>query len=185
VPPTATPQPTTPPQPTNPPPTNPPPPPTNTPKPPAPAGWTWTARLVGPGEDSQGCEYGNLQIRVTVIDANGSQLGGVWVYDKYSGQYQVTGNVDSVDYGPGETKFDYGIGGGGSLCIADGDGGSCVSEFTRDMPCYERPSVQDLYAAGYCNCCEAGASLERCEQLIAQGSCMGKGHYSWRVVFQR
>ncbi len=122
---------------------------------------------------------------MTVVDANGGQLGGVWVYDRYSGQYQVTGNVDSPDWGPGETKFEYGIGGGGSLCIVDGQGGGCVSEFTRDMPCYESPSVEDLYAAGYCECCEAGASLERCRQLVAQGSCMGKGHYSWRVVFQR
>jgi hypothetical protein len=185
VPPTNTPKP----QPTNTPkpqpPTNTPVPPTNTPKP---AGkWTYTAALVGPGQDGQGCGYGNLQIRVTVIGANGSQLGGIWIYDKYSQQYQVTGNVDSPDWGPGETKFEYGIGGGGSLCIASGQGGGCVSDFTRDMPCYYTPPIEDMYAAGYCNCCEQGASLERCRQLINDKQCFQTGaeHYSWRVVFKR
>ncbi len=141
--------------------------------------------MVGPQQDGQGCDYGNLQIRVTVIDANGGQIGGVWVHDRYSGQYQVTGNVGSSDWGPGETKFEYGIGGGGSVCIATGQGGECVTDYTRDMPCYNRPSVEDLHAAGYCNCCEVGASLERCRQLVNDGKCMGNGHYSWRVVFKR
>jgi hypothetical protein len=180
VPPTATPRP----QPTNtarPQPTNT-PRPTNTPA----AAWTWSARLVSPGEDNQQCTSGNLQIRVTVVDAGGSQMGGVWVYDRYSGQYQLTGNVDSPDWGPGETKFEYGGGGGGSVCIATGQGGACVSGFTRDMPCYNIPPVEDLFAAGYCDqCCEVGATLERCQQLVNEGKCMGNGHYSWRVVFKR
>lgn len=180
--PTQTPQPTSPPAPTN---TRVPPPPTNTPLPPAPR-WTWDARLVGPGQDSQGCDYGNLQLRVTVIDANGSQVGGIWVHDRYSQQYQVTGNVDSPEWGPGETKFEYGIGGGGSLCIAEGQGGACVSDYTRDLPAYNAPPVEDLYAAGYCDqCCERGATLERCRELVSAGKCMGNGHYSWRVVFKR
>jgi hypothetical protein len=183
VPPSDTPKPTSPPKPTN---TPKPPPPTNTPKPPA-ANWTWTAHLVGPGEDAQGCEYGNLQIRVTVADAKGSQIGGVWIYDKYSQQYQVTGNVGSPDFGPGETKFEYGIGGGGSLCVAGSQGGACVTDFTRDMPCYFLPPVEDLFAAGYCECCEAGATLERCRQLVNAGNCFqtGAGHFSWRVAFKR
>ena len=29
---------------------------------------------MGPGQDSQGCDYGNLQIRVTVIDAGGNVI---------------------------------------------------------------------------------------------------------------
>jgi hypothetical protein len=177
VPPTHT--PTPPPQPTKV------PPPTNTPQPPA-AQWGYSTRLVGPGEDSQGCDYGNLQIRVTVIDAGGSQLGGVWVHDRYSKQYQVTGNVDSPEWGPGETKFEYGIGGGGSLCIASGEGGGCVSDYTRDMPAYSVPPVADLHAAGYCSqCCEPDVTLDRCQELVSAGRCMGNGHYSWRVVFKR
>ena len=173
--------PTSPPAPTN----TPVPPPTNTPKPPA-AKWSWDARLVGPGQDAQGCDYGNLQLRVTVVDAGGSQLGGVWVHDRYSQQYQVTGNVDSPDWGPGETKFEYGGGGGGSLCIAEGEGGGCVSDYTRDMPAYNVPPVEDLHAAGYCEqCCEPGATLERCRELVSAGECMGNGHYSWRIVFKR
>jgi hypothetical protein len=183
LPPTNTPKPTKTPSPR---------PPTNTPaptQPPTPR-WTWTARLVGPGEDGQGCGYGNLQIRVTVIDAGGNQIGGVWIYDKYSPpevQYQVTGNVDSPDWGPGETKYEYGGGGGGSLCVASGQGGGCVSGFTRDMPCYFLPPVEDLHSSGYCNCCEQGASLERCRQLINDGKCFRTGaeHFSWRVVFKR
>jgi hypothetical protein len=148
--------------------------------------WGYSAQLVGPGQDSQGCDYGNLQIRVTVIDAGGSQLGGVWVHDRYSKQYQVTGNVDSPEWGPGETKFEYGIGGGGSVCIAEGEDGGCVSDYTRDMPAYSVPPVEDLHAAGYCSqCCEPDATLERCRELVNAGRCMGNGHYSWRVVFKR
>jgi hypothetical protein len=182
VPPTDTPQPTNPPQPTN---TPQPPPPTNTPKPQAPQ-WAYDAWLVGPGQDSQGCDYGNLQIRVTVVNAAGNQISGVWIHDRYSGQYQVTGNVDSPEWGIGETKFEYGIGGGGSLCVASGEGGTCVSAYTRDMPTYYAPPAEDLHAAGYCDqCCDVGATLERCRQLVDAGQCMGAGHYSWRVVFKR
>ncbi len=176
---------------------------TNTPKPkatPAPKptaaptktaapSWSWTARLVRVGEDAQICPPpgGNLQIRVTVVDANGSQIGGVWIYDQYSKTYQVTGNVDSPDYGPGETKFDYGRDGGGSLCIATGQGGECVTGFTRDMPCFNAPPMEDLYEAGYCSCCEPGATIERCRELQSQGSCgcLLWHHFSWRVVYTR
>jgi hypothetical protein len=131
---------------------------------------------------------GNLQIRVTVVDANGGQIGGVWIYDKYSQQYQVSGNVASPDWGPGETKFEYGIGGGGSLCVAQGQGGACITDFTRDMPAYFLPPVEDLHAAGYCNkCCENGSSVDRCRQLINEHKCFTTGaeHFSWRVVYKR
>jgi hypothetical protein len=123
---------------------------------------------------------------VTVLDANGAQIPGVWIYDKYSGQYQVTGNVDSPDWGSGETRFEYGQWGGGSLCVAQSQGGPCVSDFTRDMPCFAPPPVEDLFAAGYCNCCEPGASLDRCREFVAAGkNCVGLKHYSWRLVFKR
>jgi hypothetical protein len=174
--------------------------PTNTPKPaptntPKPQGAKWTIveqRLVGPGQDGQGCDYGNLQIRVMVTNANGDQLSGIWVYDKYSQQYQVTGNVDSPDWGPGETKFEYGIGGGGSLCIASGQGGPCVSDFTMNLPCYDPPPFENIWAAGYCNCCggEAATNKDVCRQIYdahgADNKCVGWwGHYSWRIVFKR
>jgi hypothetical protein len=178
IPPTSTPKP----KPTN---TRPPPTPTNTPEPPAPL-WTYSAWLVGPGQDGQGCDYGNLQLRVTVFDAGGAQVPGVWVYDFYSKQYQVTGNVDSPDWGPGETKFEYGGFGGGRLCIAEGEGGACVSDYTRDMPVYEPPPFEDMWAAGYCECCETGITKERCQQLYDQRAwCMAWGHYSWRIEFRR
>ncbi|MGD9145629.1 MAG: hypothetical protein PVI80_08710 [Anaerolineae bacterium] len=168
---TPKPQPTAPPQPTNPP----------------AAQWSIIEqRLLGPGEAGQRCDGGDLRIGVTAVDANGAQLGGVWIFDRYSNQYQVTGNVNSPDWGPGQTKFEYGIGGGGSLCVASGEGAGCVGNYTRDMPCYAIPPIEDLHAAGYCDqCCEIGASVERCRQLVAEGKCMGYGHYSWRVVFKR
>lgn len=163
-------------------------PPTATPKPKA--AWSWTARLVGPGEDAQTCVSGLLQIRVTVVNAAGAQIPGVWVYDKYSGYYNLTGNVGSPDWGPGETKFEYGYNGGGSLCIAASQGGPCVSEFTRDMPCDFNPPFEDKWAAGYCQCCspEAAANKELCRQLYEAGdTCIAwpRGHYAWRVVFRR
>lgn len=186
VPPTATsiPQPTNTPRPTNP------PAPTNTPqptKPPAPS-WSWSARLVGPGEDAQRCDAGSQQIRVSVVDANGSPLSGVWIYEQYAGMYQVTGHKgDDPYWGPGDVEIPCpGFQGGGVVCIADGPGGSCTSPQTRGMSCYTAPSVEDLHAAGYCeNCCKVGVSLDECRQLVNEGKCMGNGHYSWRVVFKR
>lgn len=161
-------------------------PPTNTPLPPAPK-WSWNAWLVGVGQDNQTCEGGNLQVRVMVKDANGSQVSGVWVHDYYSKQYQVTGNVDSPDYGPGETKFEYGVGGGGKVCIATGEEGGCVTDYSRDMPCYNAPPFEDLWAAGYCECCEVGISKERCQELYNTGAqCMKQPrHYSWRIEYTR
>ena len=78
-----------------------------------------------------------------------------------------------------------GFEGGGAICIAEGPGGPCKTAYTRGMTCYKIPSPEDLYAAGYCNCCEMGASLDRCRELISQGRCMGNGHYSWKVTFKR
>jgi hypothetical protein len=197
VPPTDTPEPPTD---TPKPPTNTPKPqPTNTPRPPAPtntpkptnppaAAWTWNAWLLGPANDAnQQCEHGNLMIRATVVDAGNNQIGGVWLHDYYSGQYQLTGNVDSPDWGPGETKFEYGIGGGGKICLAEGQGGACRTDYTRDMPCYNAPPFEDLWAAGYCECCEVGISKDACRQLYDSGAqCMKQPrHYSWHVVFKR
>jgi hypothetical protein len=183
LPPTNTPEPASPPKPAN---TPQPPPPTDTPKPAGPT-WTWSARLIGPNDgEGQECDGGgNLMIRVTVVDAAGSQIPGVWVYDANSKQYQVTGNVDSPEWGPGETKFEYGIGGGGRLCIASGPDGPCVTDWTREMPTYNPPPLEDLWAVGYCECCEPGITKERCQELHSAGQCLGWGHYSWRIVFKR
>jgi hypothetical protein len=163
--------------------------PTNTPlprptQPPAPT-WRWAARLVGPGEEGQQCDGGGNQlIRVTVLDAAGNQISGVWVYDFYSGQYRVTGHKgDDPYWGPGEAEF-AGLA-GGRLCIATGDGGPCDSEYTRDLPCHDPPPVEDLWEAGYCDCCEAGITQEDCQQRLDAGSCLGAGNYMWRVEFRR
>jgi hypothetical protein len=168
-PPTSTPRPTNPPQPTE----------------PSSPVWTWTARLVGPGQEGQECSgYGTKMIRVTVLDAAGNQEPGVWVHESFSGLYQVSGHKQDDPYwGPGEVEFS--ALDGGRVCIAAGDGGGCVSDFTRDLPCHDPPPIDDLWAAGYCECCEAGITKERCQELLESGSCLGAGWYYWRVEFKR
>lgn len=165
--------------------------PTSTPQPPAPTktpapSWSSSARLLGPGEGSQECNGGNLEVRVTVLSAGGSQIGGVWIYDFYTKEYQQTGNVGDPGWGPGETRFS--VGSGHKLCVAQGLGGGCVSAYTRDLPCYYTPPVEDMFQSGYCDvCCDRGISLEGCRQRIAEGTCFetGAGHYSWHLVFRR
>jgi hypothetical protein len=186
IPPTPTTQPSEtpiPPTPTAPPPTAAPPTvaaPTATPA----AEWTWTARLVGPGEDAQTCADGQKLIRVTVLDAAGNQIPGQWVHEQYTGQYRVTGHKgDDPFWGPGEAEFSQLN--GGLLCIATGEGGSCESDLTRDLPCYAPPPVDDLWAAGYCQCCEPDITKERCQELRDAGQCIWYSHYAWRVEFRR
>jgi len=194
VPPTATPVPPTAtpiPQPTNTPRPTSPPAPTNTPQPTkAPvAQWTSSVRLVGPGEDAQRCDAGSQQIRVAIVDANGNPLSGVWIYEQYSGVYQVSGHkADDPYWGPGDVELSCagGQGAGAAVCIADGPGGPCRTPPTRGMSCWNAPPVEDLFAAGYCeSCCKIGVTLDECRQLVNEGKCMGGGHYSWRVVYKR
>jgi hypothetical protein len=171
---TPLPQPTSPPQPTNT------PRPTNTPA----IKWTWTARLVGPGQEGQSCAEGHKLIRVTVLDAAGNQISGVWVYERYTNRYQVSGHKGEDPYwGPGEVELSELD--GGQVCIASGEGGACESDFTRDLRCHDPPDFEDLWAAGYCSCCEAGATKERCRELFEAGACLGISHYAWRVEFRR
>lgn len=155
--------------------------PTNTPA----AKWSWTASLVGPGQEGQSCAEGHKLIRVTVLDAAGAQIPGVWVHEKYTGWYQVTGHKgDDPYWGPGEVELNNLD--GGQVCIASGEGGACESEFTRNLPCHDPPPFEDLWAAGYCEeCCEPGISKERCRELFESGKCLGISHYAWRVVFKR
>jgi len=146
--------------------------------------WSWTVQLLGPVNGPQHCDLsGELQVRVRAVDAAGNQLPGIWVFDQYSKTYMVTGNRPG--WGPGETYFEYWGGGGGSTCITEGQGGGCVTSYTRDMPCFNMPPLDDLYAAGYCNCCEYGASFQRCQELYNAGRCLGPGHYRWQVVYTR
>jgi hypothetical protein len=186
VPPTATeepsdtPQPTSSPRPTNPPQPTSPPQPTNTPAP----KWTYTARLVGPDVPPQSCNDGLKQIRVTVLDAAGGQLPGLWVFEQYTGQYRQTGHKgDDPYWGPGEAEYT-GLD-GGQVCIATSEGGPCESDFTRNLPCHDKPDFEDLWAAGFCQCCEADATKERCRELVEGGKCLGVGHYAWVVEFRR
>lgn len=154
--------------------------PTNTPAP----KWTWTARLVGPGQEGQTCSDGLKLIRVTVLDAGGNQIPGVWVHEQYTGLYQVSGHKgEDPFWGPGEAEFS-GLD-GGRVCIATSEGGACESDVTRDLPCHDPPPLEDLWAAGYCECCEPGITKERCQELFESGNCLGIAHYAWRVEFRR
>lgn len=154
--------------------------PTNTPA----VKWSYTARLVGPGQEGQSCAEGHKLIRVTVLDAAGQQIPGVWVHEKYTGWYQVTGHKgDDPYWGPGEVELinlD-----GGQVCIASGDGGTCESEFTRNLPCHDPPPFEDLWAAGYCDCLERGITRELCQERYDSGQWQPISHYAWRVEFKR
>ena len=133
-----------------------------------------------PWEARHACIYGS------VLYDQPRRIFRMW-YNAY-GENRVTGHKgDDPFWGPGEAEFSYWGGGGGKLCITSGEGGPCESEYTRDMPCSNTPPVEDLFAAGYCDCCEAGATLERCRERINNGTCFktGNAHYSWRVVFKR
>lgn len=160
--------------------------PTDTPRPthtPA-AKWSWTARLIGPGQEGQSCAEGHKLIRVTVLDAAGNQIPGIWVHEKYTGWYRVTGHKGEDPYwGPGEVELSNLD--GGQVCIATGEGGACESELTRNLPCHDPPDFEDLWAAGYCECCEPDITRERCRELFDSGKCLGISHYAWRVEFKR
>jgi hypothetical protein len=160
--------------------------PSNTPRPantPA-AKWAWTARLVGPGQEGQSCAEGLKLIRVIVLNAAGEQIPGVWLYEKYTGQYRVSGHKgDDPYWGPGEAEFNELD--GGQLCIAAGEGGACESDLTRNLPCHDPPPFEDLWAAGYCDCLEAGITQETCRERYDSGQWQPISHYAWRVEFRR
>jgi hypothetical protein len=140
--------------------------------------------LISPGQEGQSCAEGNKMIRVTVLDAAGRQIPGVWVHERYTGWYLPTGHKgDDPFWGPGEVELNNLD--GGQVCIASGDGGACESEMTRSLPCHDTPPFEDLWAAGYCQCCEPDITRERCRQLYDAGQCLGISHYSWRVEFKR
>jgi hypothetical protein len=152
-------------------------------RPPA-AKWTSTVRLVGPGEDSQVCSGGLKMVRASVLDAAGNPLSGVWLHEQYSGLYQVTGHKSADPFwGPGDAEFS-GMD-GARLCVASGPDGPCESDYTRDMPCYQPPPFEDLWAAGYCECCEGNITKERCRELFEAGKCPTEGSFAWRVEFRR
>lgn len=149
------------------------------------AKWTWSARLLGPGEENQTCTSNPKFLRVTVLNAAGSQIPNVWVYEQYTGQYRVTGHKgDDPYWGPGEAEFSSLD--GGRVCIATGEGGPCESGLTRDLPCHSSPPFEDLWAAGYCECCYEGITKEECQVLFDEGDCVGGiGNFAWHVEFRR
>ena len=138
---------------------------------------------MGPANSSnQECEGGAQYIRATVVKANGVQIGGVYLREYYTGRYQVTGHkAGDMDWGQGEAEFACPGDGGAMLCVAAAQGGSCDSDYTRGMSCYYAPDFEDLWAAGYCECCEPGISKERCQMFYdTEAQCMKQArHYSY------
>jgi hypothetical protein len=156
---------------------------TATPEPPA-TKWTWTPRLIGPGQEGQTCSDGLKLVRVTVLDVGGNQIPGIWIREQYTGLYQVSGHKgDDPFWGPGEAEFS-GLD-GAQLCVATAEGGKCESDLTRDLPLHDPPPLDDLWEAGYCQCCEPDITKERCQALFDAGKCLGISHYAWRVEFRR
>ena len=162
--------------------------PTATPRPSATAAakWTYTAQLDGPGREGNACGFkGQKLFRVTVLDAAGNQIQGVWVHeDRYTGLYQVSGHKgDDPFWGHGEVEFS-GIE-GAQFCIASGEGQACESDLTRELSAHAPPPLEDLWAAGYCACCEPDITRERCQELRDQGKCVDTNWYNWNVEFRR
>lgn len=161
--------------------------PTATPQPSATAAnkWTYTAQLDGPGREGNTCGFkGQKLIRVTVLNVAGVQIPGVWVHERYTGLYQVSGHKGADPFwGPGEVEIS-GLE-GGQICIASGEGGACDSDLTRDLPTHDPPPLDDLWEAGYCACCEPDITRERCQELRDQGECVAVDWYNWHVVFKR
>ncbi len=155
------------------------------PSPTAAVQWTYTAQLDGPGREGHTCGFkGQKLIRVTVLNAAGNQIPSVWVHERYTGLYQVSGHKgDDPFWGPGEVEFS-GME-GAQICIASGEGGACESDLTRDLPTHAPPPLEDLWAAGYCACCEPDITRERCQELRDQGECVATDWYNWHVEFKR
>jgi hypothetical protein len=182
VPPTNTPKP----EPTNTPkpaaPTNMPrpPTPTNTPKPPAgPDFVVIEQRMKSVGEDSQGCDWGDHTIYLTVVDANGAPLNGVVVHGVWTGSDLITG-----EKGDGRTELPLYNSGEEFLITGDTSGRTYTSQTTRSLHT-DWPTAQDLWDCRYC-ACKPFSSFEECQNARDnQTYLFAKGHYSYVVVFKR
>lgn len=121
-----------------------------------------------------GCHgTGGHYIWITVIDINGQPLNGIVVKVMNGGETLV---ITGKDKPPGQTDFAM-YGGYQVEVVGDTDGRTYTSERTRTLDSMD-PPLSDLIASGVCSteaeCLEKRANNQLC-----------RGHYSYRVVFQR
>lgn len=164
--------------------TQPPPKPTNTPAPTKPAGPKFSiveSRMLHINENS-GC-LGNHNIFVEVRDKNGAPLSGVTVCRYWSLKIQdpaackVSGVTDAKP--PGWVEFDIHMTGDQVYIASDMSGQGQLSPLsdnfdTRD----EMIPLPLLLSNGYCE------SEEDCRIRLAENR-LCRGHYSYKIVFQR
>ena len=138
-------------------------------------------RLKSVGEDAQGCQGGEHNLFVQVVDPAGNPLDNVRVREVFTGQVEVTGVQGK---GAGRVQFDIYRDGGGQLEIVD-EGNAPQGPQSRGMSA-NLPDWDLFQAAGYCNCkpypdvdsCRAGWEARDFRY-------MPMGHYAYEVVFQR
>jgi hypothetical protein len=124
--------------------------------------------------EENGCHAtGGHYIWMTVIDINGQPLNGIVVKVTNGGETLV---ITGKDKPPGETDFPM-YGGYQAEVIGDTDGRTYTSERTRTLISTD-PPISDLIACGICSTEEECLDKQEKNQLC-------RGHYSYRVVFQR
>lgn len=124
--------------------------------------------------EENGCHgTGGHYIWLTVIDINGQPLDGIVVRVINGGETLL---ITGKDKPPGQTDFAM-YGGYQVEVVGDTNGRAYTSERTRTLDSMD-PPVSDLIASGVCSteaeCLEKRANNQLC-----------RGHYSYRVVFQR
>ena len=124
--------------------------------------------------EENGCHAtGGHYIWISVIDINGQLLSGIVVKVTNGGETLL---ITGKDKPPGEADFPM-YGGYHVEVVGDTDGRTYTSERTRVLDSVD-PPMPDLIASGVCS------TEEECLRKEAQNQ-LCRGHYSYRVVFQR
>ncbi len=144
-------------------------------------GYTLVSFQLRPvGSDSQRCDGGDHNIFVTVVDAGGNPIDGVRVQEVFTGDIKVTG---AQGKGAGRAEWDIYRGGGGVVQVVD-ENNNPISAQTPGMSA-DWPSIDLMYAAGYCNC-KPHPDKESCRaDLESKNYFFAVGHYVYEVTFQR
>jgi hypothetical protein len=125
--------------------------------------------------EENGCHAtGGHYIWITVLDINEQPLDGIVVKVTNGGEVLL---VTGEDKDPGEADFPMYIGGYQLEVVGDTDERIYTSERTRTLS-NDFPLVSDLIASGVCS------TKEECLERQAKNQ-LCRGHYSYRVVFQR
>ncbi|MFN2245393.1 MAG: hypothetical protein ACK2U2_24100 [Anaerolineae bacterium] len=156
---------------------------TNTPKPTSPpAGPDFVVieqRMKSVGEDSQGCDWGDHTIYISVVDANGNPLNGVVVHAVWTGNDLISG-----EKGDGRTELPLWGGGEEFFVAGDTSGRTYTSQRTRSLD-VDWPTAQDLWDCQYC-ACKPFPNFEECQYARDNKTYLfAHGHYSYVVVFKR